>query len=144
MKIRYKNLNENEYLQALNFSYNEMVSNNQIEDNFKNKTLFVKLNLAKAYEDQLKFYGAYDKEQLVGVIGYESDYIPILFVNNKYRNKYIATKLKSYAINYYKNNNIKTIKLESTRYALEFYKKLGFEIDKEKNEDKYVPLKREI
>ena len=144
MEIKYRNLLEKEYEGAINFSYNEMLNNNQIEDTFKNRCIFIKLNLLKAYDDMLYLYGAFDNNKLVGVIGYEFDHISILFVNNKYRHKGIATRLLKHATDYYKDNNVKTIKLSSTKEALDFYKKFDFSIDTDTNYDKYIPLKREL
>lgn len=144
MEIKYKKLSEKEYEGAINFSYNEMLSNNQIEDTFKNRTIFIKLNLLKAYDNLLHLYGAFDNNKLIGVIGYENDHISILFVNNKYRNNGIATRLLKHALNYYIDNDIKTIKLSSTKEALDFYKKFDFLIDEDTNYDKYIPLKREL
>ena len=68
-------------------------------------------------------------------------YIQGLFIEERYRHKGIAKELIHKAENYSKSIGCKNILAEAKRYLLGFYKKLGFCIDKEKNDQTYFIYK---
>ncbi|MFA5174214.1 MAG: GNAT family N-acetyltransferase [Candidatus Pacearchaeota archaeon] len=90
-------------------------------------------------------YGYFDKEMLSGVIGIEPKQkeieISFLLVDPQFQRKGIGKKLMDFVE--YKSKNIDKICLEVLikNKAVNFYKKIGYEIIKEKN-DKYVMEKK--
>ena len=70
---------------------------------------------------------AADGEKIVGVIGAGSDgYIRLLFVDGAYHRRGIATELLHRMVCELKMRGFDIIKLNSSRYALPFYKNFGF------------------
>lgn len=141
MSIKYKKATYDEAIVAVDFAFNEMVSNNQIEDTSRKRLMFTKLNLAKVNENLLDVYIASDSSNIIGVIGFEKDFIDFLFVNKKYQKKGIATKLVNYLLKDALKNGVKTIRLDATKEGYEFYKKLLFVDDLNKGDNKYIPMK---
>ena len=85
-------------------------------------------------------------EEIIGIIGLRNwNHICILFVDGKYQKLGIAKKLfelaRDKAID---RKQIKEIKVHSSLYAVEIYKKLGFKaLDDEQEQDgiKFFPMK---
>ena len=72
-------------------------------------------------------YGAYIKEQLVGVLSVrDTDFISCAFVDKKYHRRGIAGKLFNHVIPILKENSVKKIRLNSSPYAVPFYHSMGF------------------
>ena len=92
------------------------------------------------------FYGAYDEDnKILGVIATKDiTHIALFFVNGKYHNQGIGKKL------YYKAetlNNIGFFTVNSSPYAHEIYKHLGFiDTDKEQtiNGLRFYPMKKTL
>ena len=60
--------------------------------------------------------------------------IDALFVEENYRNKWIASRLLSYSLEEFKNNDVKYIEinvLSKNKIAKKLYKKFGFDTFKE-------------
>lgn len=139
MKVRYKKIDDKTIIDALNFAYCEMVYNKQIEDKQKNKLIFSKLNLLEYDNNTLWMYGAFNKNDIVGVIGFTNMSINLLFVNDKYRNNGIASNLLNIAINDLKQKGINKIKLDATKEGYDFYKNRGF-IESKTDNSKYINM----
>lgn len=78
-----------------------------------------------------KFYGAYDKERLAGVIATRQDgaHITLFFVRGDYQKRGIGRQLFETV---WKNCMGSTITVNSSHFAIEAYHKLGFiDTDKE-------------
>lgn len=72
-------------------------------------------------------YGAYSKDELLGVVSVRgSDFISCVFVNKAYHRNGIARALFSQVISDLKKQEVKSIKLNSTPYAVPFYHSIGF------------------
>lgn len=72
-------------------------------------------------------YGAYSKDELLGVVSVRgSDFISCVFVNKAYHRNGIAKALFSQVISDLKKQEVKSIKLNSTPYAVPFYHSIGF------------------
>ncbi|MGN0468767.1 MAG: GNAT family N-acetyltransferase [Acutalibacteraceae bacterium] len=77
------------------------------------------------YLSKLCFYGAFDKEQLIGVLATRSagTHIALFFVDGKYHRQGIGTKLFKTAL---KNCSGNKITVNASVCAAEIYHKLGF------------------
>lgn len=92
------------------------------------------------------FVAIHDKE-IAGVIEVKKvNHISVLFVDDRYHNMGIATRLISMAIERASNDNsITEMTVNSSPYAVDIYKKLGFlQIDQEKEKDgiRHTPMKK--
>lgn len=74
----------------------------------------------------LEFYGAYIDGSLAGVIATRNagNHIALLFVDGRWHRQGIGRKLFEEAL---KHSTLDTITVNSSPYAVEVYKKLGFE-----------------
>ncbi|AFV01520.1 Histone acetyltransferase HPA2 and acetyltransferase [Dehalobacter sp. UNSWDHB] len=91
--------------------------------------------------------GCFDGEELVGVIAMrDHSHISLLFVNKAYHGRGIAKALFSEALKkcVQKKSEIGEISVNSSPYAVEIYKKLGFEVTGQqttKDGITFVPMK---
>ena len=78
--------------------------------------------------DGLELYGAFKGEEIVGVIATRNDgnHIALFFVDGKYHRQGIGKKLFETVI---KESTEEKITVNSSPYAVEIYKKLGFVSD---------------
>lgn len=96
------------------------------------------------------FLGFFDDERLVGVIAMRDfNHVSLLFVDKAYHCRGIAKELFKIAINkcIYRNSDLTEITVNSSPYAVNIYKKLGFYITSEettKDGITYIPMKLEI
>lgn len=96
-----------------------MFQNEESKENFKK-------NMLEKMDDILSFYGAFDNEKFIGVIGIEENRISYLYVLKEYQNKGIGTKLLRFALDIFKKNNYNIVLIDSVEEAKAFYKKNGF------------------
>ena len=94
------------------------------------------------YLHGIDYYGAFDGQKLIGLIGIrtELEHICFFFVGGQYHRKGIGTKMFDYLLENYKGNNIT---VNSSTYGLGFYKKLGFvptEEEKTINGIRFTPM----
>ena len=90
----------------------------------------------------IEYYGAYNGEKLIGVIGIRADknHICFFFVDGSYHRKGIGTELFGYMMKDYSG---KTITVNSSPYGVPFYKAIGFvTVDEEKtvNGIRFTPM----
>ena len=95
------------------------------------------------YLDMLTAYGAFDDEKLIGIIATRNAgaHIALFFVHGDYHRQGIGKMLFKACL---KDNENKQITVNSSEYALDVYKKLGFiQIDSLKDEDgiRFIPMK---
>ena len=94
------------------------------------------------YLDMLTAYGAFDDEKLIGIIATRNagSHIALFFVHGDYHRQGIGKMLFEACL---KDNENKQITVNSSEYAVDIYKKLGFvQIDLLKDEDgiRYIPM----
>ena len=101
---------------------------------------------SKEYLKTLHAYGAYEDEKLIGIMATrnEGKHIALFFVDGNFHRKGIGRSLWNTVL---ENNTCKEITVNSSIYALEIYKKLGFvQMDDVCESDgiKFVPMKYEV
>ena len=77
---------------------------------------------------EYKAFGAFDNDRMVGIAGVRSvNFLSILFVDEEYHHRHIATDLVAMVVEHVSTNTPKKeIKVYSALPAVEFYRKLGF------------------
>lgn len=77
------------------------------------------------YLNGIRFYGAFNGSELVGMLGFreKTRHICLLFVDGKYHRLGIGTRLFREA---YKNHEGKSVTVNASPYGLPFYQRLGF------------------
>ena len=96
-----------------------------------------------AYLSGIEYYGAFDREKLIGEIGIRPDkmHICFFFVDGEYHRRGIGTGLFRYLRKVYPEE---TITLNSSPYGLPFYQAIGFvptEVEKTVNGIRFTPMK---
>ena len=88
---------------------------------------------------EMQFWGCYINNYLVGVIALrQGQHISLLFVRDKFHHLGIAAKLLRVAVAAVENAHppIRAVTVNSSPYAVEFYKKMGFKpLGEEKKAD---------
>ena len=88
--------------------------------------------------------GAFHEKRLIGVLSISiRNHISLLFVHKDYHRKGVATSLFKNLVNELKNRDVKKVTLNSSRYGIPFYHKIGFkELDIEQVRDgiRYTPM----
>lgn len=83
----------------------------------------------KVRQGEMTFWGCYLNNYLVGVIALRTgQHISLLFVREKFHRLGVARRLVRVAVNGLANQNpeIRAVTVNSSPYAVEFYKKIGF------------------
>ncbi len=83
----------------------------------------------KIHQGEMRFWGCYISNLLVGVIALRTgQHISLLFVRDKFHHLGIARKLVNVAVDTVINSEpeIRAVTVNSSPYAVEFYKKVGF------------------
>ena len=121
---------KNDTLDGQNRFYTEFVDGDDLNNMLNNETLHL--------------FGYYDDDTLMGLISFMNNgYIMHLFVGMDYMHRGIARKLLEFIFKEAKNQGFNSVTLDSSVYALDFYKKLGFkELGDKIVEDgmAYIPL----
>ncbi|RGN40427.1 GNAT family N-acetyltransferase [Bacteroides oleiciplenus] len=99
----------------------------------------------KEVVNRLVIYGAFDGDNLVGVLATknEGEHISLFFIKKEYHRKGIGRKLFDALIG---DDPVSGMTVNSSSYAVPFYRSLGFREVKEPqvtNGLRYVPMKRE-
>ena len=98
---------------------------------------------------KLDFYGAFDKaSDIVGVLAMRKpSHISLFFVKAEYHRQGIAMQLFEKMLSDYQRQGIGVFTVNSSPYAVEVYRKLGFEPTDDEcitNGIRYTPMKMEI
>lgn len=106
------------------------------------KTAFWQAIHAADYLDMLTAYGAFDDDKLVGIIATRNQgaHIALFFVDGEYHMRSIGRKLFEACL---ADNRNARITVNSSEYAADVYKKLGFVQTDESQEDdgiRYIPM----
>lgn len=141
--IEIKQLINNEKDKALLFAkkvYIECKDESYSEKGIKTFCNFVN---NKKITNSFKVYGAFEDNVLKGIIATDSQkrHINLFFVDKSLQAKGIGKKLMAIVI---ENNENSFITVNSSRYAVPIYEKLGFvKMEEEKEQDglKFTPMK---
>ena len=95
---------------------------------------------------QLKMFGAFVKDELVGIIAVNQDFnhVCLFFVKEKFQRQGIGRKLWEYVLSC---SHACTITVHSSPYAVDVYRHFGFyDLDKEQLTDgmRYTPMRFHI
>lgn len=107
-------------------------------------------NIASMIDNkEIMFWCCLDQNKVVGVIASKKPcHISLLFVDKEYHRKKIAKNLYQAVTDYYLNHsNHNEVTVNSSPYAVEVYKKLGFVVmDNEQltNGIRYTPMKHRL
>ena len=93
----------------------------------------------------LEIYGAYEKENIIGVIATrnEGNHIALLFVDGKHHRQGIGRKLFEVVL---QNSTSEIVTVNSSPYAKGFYHRLGFvDTDQEQTKEgiRFTPMKHQ-
>ena len=96
--------------------------------------------------NQIRMYGAYDGDKLVGVIATrnEGTHIALFFVDGEYHRKGIGRKLFQRIL---EDNKVNYITVNSSPYAVPVYEKLGFiptDVEQVKNGLRFTPMEYRV
>ncbi|WP_246637648.1 GNAT family N-acetyltransferase [Crassaminicella profunda] len=154
LKYQIKVLKMEELEKALALIYNvfmEFEAPHYSEQGIKTFTDFIAFNSIKnmIQDDSLNFWVCYDRKKIVGVIAMkEVSHLGMLFVDKNYHRKGIARHLFETVLTMVRNNfKIKEITVNSSRYAVEFYHKLGFQdtnLEQIVDGIRFTPMKLQI
>lgn len=141
MKIRIKELKKIE--KALPLIWDVFYEFEAVNYPDSGKQAFWNAIHAEEYIQTLHAYGAYDDRKLIGIIATrnEGKHIALFFVDGNYHRKGVGSKLWNAVL---RNNIFTEITVHSSVYAVEVYKKLGFEQMGhicESDGIQYVPMK---
>ena len=104
----------------------------------------------KVNQGEMKFYGCYLNQYLIGVIALRTgQHISLLFVRGKFHHLGVATKLMKVVENEVlaQNPKIRAVTVNASPYAVGFYEKNGFvPLDKEQKADgiRFTPMRKMI
>ena len=103
--------------------------------------------LMASYLNSLFILGAYDEDQLVGVIrvvgdGYSIIYIQDLIVSKSYQNQGIGKKLVEKVLHTFEDVYQKVLLTDRDPKLMHFYSSLGFVADEEVNCISFIQMKR--
>ena len=131
-------------------SFNEFVASSFSSKARKNWLLeitpenFIKISQQRERE----IYTAIQNNRIIGVIAgnCKTNRVSLLFVNKKFHRKGVAKKLMEKIESIFKKRRAKIIKVRSSLYAEEFYKKMGYKkstgLIKTKDGKTYQPMKK--
>lgn len=129
--ITIKKITKKELKETIDLIYNTTImcktSSYYVNNNIELKNEFVESTEYSFKNKEIEFFGSFNEEKLIGVIGIEDgNYITRLYVDYKYQKLGIGKSLFYYIINNCKTNNFENIECCAVNTALEFYYKLGF------------------
>lgn len=106
------------------------------------KEAFHQAICSQDYLDMLTAYGAYDGDTLIGIIATRNNgsHIALFFVRGDYHRQGVGRMLFEECL---RDNMNTAITVNSSEYAVDVYKKLGFvQVDSLKDEDgiRYIPM----
>lgn len=121
----------------VDFIWDIQIEFNQIPSIFQDdesKEIF-KSGVFESMNNNLKFYGAFIEDKMLGIIGFDKNNILYLYVSNEYQKKGVGTLLLKFTLEMLREYDV--VNIETVETAKSFYKKNGF---KNKNNNKYDVL----
>lgn len=140
MEIRQ--LNNQEYDKATLLSLDVFAKCGTDDFDMDGLETFKKFIHNKELMNELTVFGAFDNDELIGIIGtkHNGTHISLFFIHPDYHRKGIGRELFDYA---YANQRVEEITVNSSSYAVRFYESLGFSTTAEKQETdglRYTPM----
>lgn len=134
-----KKVENNELISAIDVIWDTILENNLIsfQVNEKTKLDYYKAIIEDCLLEKLVIIGAYKDNEIVGVITIIGNLIRHFYVRGEYQNQKIGKLLLSCVLSYLKDKKYSIVRLNSTEYAYEIYKKMGFVDSKEFSKYKY-------
>lgn len=128
-----RQLSDQEYNQAARLSLDVFIKCGTDDFDMDGLETFKKFINSKELMNELTIFGAFDNNELIGVIGtkHNGTHISLFFIHPAYHRQGIGRKLFDYA---YSNQTIKQITVNSSSYAVKFYESLGFSKTAEEQE----------
>lgn len=150
MKYEYRVIKFNELKETLDLvkrTFDEFEAPHYSKEGIENFYKFANFeNIKKSLNENLKIMIVKDYKKIVGMIAIrDNSHIAMLFVDKAYHKKGIGKNLIRMAKGEYKLNDV-DITVNSSPYAVEFYKKIGFKVledEKEVDGIKFTPMKLE-
>ncbi|MBP3463566.1 MAG: GNAT family N-acetyltransferase [Clostridia bacterium] len=144
-ECREMNLNElEETMELVKKVFDEFEAPEYSDEGIKNFYKFANVeNIKKLLKENLKIVIVKDYSKIIGMLAIrDNSHIGMLFVDKAYHRKGIAKYLIRYAKGLYGMNNT-DITVNSSPYAVEIYKRMGFEIlsnEKETDGIRFIPM----
>ncbi|MGN1330256.1 MAG: GNAT family N-acetyltransferase [Clostridia bacterium] len=144
-ECREMNLNElEETMELVKKVFDEFEAPEYSDEGIKNFYKFANVeNIKKLLNENLKIVIVKDYSKIIGMLAIrDNSHIGMLFVDKSYHRKGIAKYLIRYAKGLYRMNNT-DITVNSSPYAVEIYKRMGFEIlsnEKETDGIRFIPM----
>lgn len=127
-EIIIRNIEENDIYGAIKLIWINMIKNNHLNcetNGCLSEKLFSQILFEDYMDKKLKLIGSFYQDELIGVLGFEKDYISFLYVEKEYQNHKIGTLLFRNFLDNLKDN-INEVYVDSSIQGEEFYLKLGF------------------
>lgn len=140
--IKIKDLNIENIDNIVDFIWNVQKECNQIPVVFQDddsKEIF-KSGVTSEINADLKFFGAFEDEKMIGILGVKRNNISYLYVSKEHQRKKVGTILLRFALEILREYD--TIYIESVDDAKKFYKKNGFKNKNNKEYDIVMEYKR--
>lgn len=142
--MEYRILNKNEFKQAADLSLEVFTQCGTQDFNAEGLVTFKSFIYSNELMDELTIYGAFEQQTLIGVLGTKRNgvHISLFFIQPAYHRKGIGKRLFNLAI---QDKPVSEMTVNSSSYAIEVYKKLGFKPiaeEQETNGLRYTPMKR--
>lgn len=139
-----RKLEKNEYNQAIDLALEVYINCGGSDFNDEGLESFKSFINNEQLMDELIIYGAFEQNKLIGILGIKNNgkHISLLFIKPEHHRKGIGKKLFDYMENDYPAYEMT---VNSSTYAVPFYKRLGFEQTNDKqttNGITYVPMKK--
>lgn len=140
--MNIRQLDNQEYDKAIMLSLDVFTKCGTADFDFNGLEIFKKFINNKELMGELTFWGAFDNNELIGVVGTKgnSTHISLFFINPDYHRKGIGRELFD---NIYAYPIIEPITVNSSSYAMKFYESLGFsKVSEEQETDglRYTPM----
>ena len=142
--ITIRPFSNQEYDQAAALSLDVFIKCGVDDFDLNGLETFKKFVNSKELMTELTIVGAFDNNELIGVIGtkHNGTHISLFFINPTYHRQGIGERLFDYA---YANQKVEQITVSSSSYAVKFYESLGFSQTAEEQEShglRYTPMVR--
>lgn len=141
--MQLRKLHITEYSQAAGLSLKVYLESGSRDFNAEGLETFKSFVNSNELINELTIYGAFEQNKLIGILGTKNKgtHLSLFFILPEYQRKGIGRKLFDYA---FKSDPVEEMTVNSSSYAIEFYRSLGFEKvseEEEKNGIKYTPMK---
>ena len=140
--MKIKKLSHRKLISAISLVWNVFTKFEAVNYPESGKKAFWDAIHSDEYLDSICAFGAYENKEIVGIIATrnEGSHIALFFVDGDHHRQGIGTSLFNAVL---ENNTSPRITVHSSLYAVEIYKKLGFKITGDIQEDggiQYIPM----